>query len=116
MSRNNRHRNKPIFVRVTEEENVLIEERMKASHITNKSSYMRKMAIDGYIINVEMKEITEVINLLRYSSNNLNQIARHLNETGSIYKEDMMEIQNNYKGLWADLKEVLNKINMITKV
>lgn len=116
MRKPNRTRDIPLYVRVTKEEDELIEQRMKEAKIGNKSAYMRKMAIDGYVINVELKEIVEAIRLLRYSSNNLNQIAKHANETGSIYKDDVEEIQKNYKELWGSMKEILQQINMITKV
>ena len=116
MRKANRVRNIPLYVRVTKEEDELIEERMKAAKIGNKSAYMRKMAIDGYVINVELKEIIEAVRLLRYSSNNLNQIAKHANETGSIYKDDVEEMRNNYKDLWGAMRELLQQINMITKV
>jgi hypothetical protein len=103
-------------VYVNDEEKELIEQRMQEAKIGNISSYMRKMAIDGYVINVELKEIAEAIRLLRYSSNNLNQIAKHANETGSIYKDDVEEIRENYRELWSSMKEILQQINMITKV
>ncbi len=116
MRKPNRTRNIPLYVRVTKEEDETIEERMKAAKISNKSAYMRKMAIDGYVINVELKEIIETIRLLRYSSNNLNQIAKHANETGSIYKDDVEEMKKNYKELWGSMREILEQINKITKV
>lgn len=116
MRKANRYRPHQIHVMMTEEEYGLIKERAQDAKIGNLSAYMRKMAIDGYVINVELKEIVEVIRLLRYSSNNLNQIAKHANETGSIYKDDVEEIQKNYKELWGSMKEILQQINMITKV
>jgi mRNA-degrading endonuclease RelE of RelBE toxin-antitoxin system len=101
---------------VNDEEKELIERRMQEAKINNVSSYLRKMAIDGYVINVEIKEISETVRLLRFVSNNINQIARHANETGSIYKDDVEEIQKNYKELWQAMREILHQINMITKV
>ena len=112
----NRARPTQLRVYVNEEERELIEHRMGLAHINNISSYMRKMAIDGYVINVEIKEIIETIRLLRYSSNNLNQIAKHANETGSIYKDDVEVMKKNYKELWGSLREILEQINKITKV
>ena len=112
----NRARPTQLRVYVNEEERELIEHRMGLAHINNISSYMRKMAIDGYVINVEIKEIIETIRLLRYSSNNLNQIAKHANETGSFYKDDVEEMKKNYKELWGSMREILEQINKITKV
>ncbi len=112
----NRARPTQLRVYVNDEEKELIEQRMRDAKIGNISSYMRKMAIDGYVINVELKEVIEAVRLLRYSSNNLNQIAKHANETGSIYKDDVEEIRKNYKELWGSMKDILQQINMITKV
>ena len=107
MRKANRYRPHQIHVMMTEEEYGLIKERAQDAKIGNLSAYMRKMAIDGYVINVELKEVIEAVRLLRYSSNNLNQIAKHANETGSIYKDDVEEIRKNYKELWGSMKDIL---------
>lgn len=67
---------------ISEQEADLIKERMAELGITNLSAYLRKMAVDGYIIHLDMSDIQEMIRLLRICSNNLNQYARRANETG----------------------------------
>lgn len=67
---------------ITEQEAALIKERMAELGITNLSAYLRKMAVDGYIIHLDMSDIQEMIRLLRICSNNLNQYTRRANETG----------------------------------
>ncbi len=116
MRKANRYRPHQVHVMMTEEEYDQIKERAQNAKIGNLSAYMRKMAMDGYVINVELKEIVETIRLLRYSSNNINQIAKHANETGSIYKDDIEEMKKNYKELWGSMREILEQINKITKV
>lgn len=70
---------------MSEQEAELIKGRMAELGITNLSAYLRKMAVDGYIIHLDMRDIQEMIRLLRICSNNLNQYTRRANETGSIY-------------------------------
>ena len=65
---------------------------MEQTGIISMSAYLRKMAIDGYVIKLELPELREMISLLRRSSNNLNQIAKRVNSTDRIYAEDMDEI------------------------
>lgn len=78
----NRVRNIQMIFRVTEQERDLIHKKMEMMGVQNMQSYLRKMAIDGYSIKLDLPEIKEMISLLRRCSNNLNQIARRANETG----------------------------------
>ena len=57
---------------------------------TNMGAYLRKMAIDGYVVKLDLPELRELVSLLRYSSNNLNQLTRRVHETGRVYAADMM--------------------------
>ena len=73
-----------VYARVTPKEWDLIRERMREAGMTNTSAYIRKMALNGYVINVDLGDVKEVLRLLRINSNNLNQYAKRANETGSI--------------------------------
>ena len=64
-----------VYARVTPEEWDLIRERMREAGMTNTSAYIRKMALNGYVINVDLGDVKEVLRLLRINSNNLNQYA-----------------------------------------
>ena len=92
---------------VTEQEAVLIKERMAELGITNLSAYLRKMAVDGYIIHLDMSDIQEMIRLLRICSNNLNQYARRANETGSIYAADVDDLHTRLDSLWDGMDKLL---------
>jgi hypothetical protein len=109
-------KNKRLEIRLTESEDKQIEEKMKLARMHNKSAYIRKMAIDGYIINVDVSDIIEVVRLVRSISNNINQIAKHTNETGVVYKSEVEEIKEQYEELLIPLRDALQKINMITKI
>ena len=82
-------RNQYIQIMVSAEERQAIEDKMKQLGIKNMSAYMRKMALNGYYIMLDLGELKEILRLLRYCSNNINQYARKANETGSIYKADV---------------------------
>ena len=82
-----------IDLRISEQEYELILQKMKQSKSTNLSAYMIKMAIDGMVINLNMPELKEVASLLRYNGNNINQIAKRLNESKSVYASDIEDIK-----------------------
>ena len=82
---------------LTEAEAALIKERMAELGITNLSAYLRKMAVDGYIIHLDMGDIQEMIRLLRICSNNLNQYTRRANETGSVYAADVEDLRVSWR-------------------
>lgn len=73
----------------------------------NMGAYLRKMAIDGYVLRLDLPELREMISLLRRCSGNLNQIAKRANESGRIYVTDLAEIQEQLNGLWNTAREIL---------
>ena len=81
--------------RVTPEERALIEQKMAQLGTTNMAAYLRKMAIDGFVVNLELPELGELVSLLRRSSNNLNQLTRRVHETGRIYDADMEDLRQS---------------------
>ena len=85
---------------LTEAEAALIKERMAELGITNLSAYLRKMAVDGYIIHLDM-------GLLRICSNNLNQYTRRANETGSVYAADVEDLRTRLDDLWNGMDKLL---------
>ena len=87
-----RKRNVQIIFWVTEAERDMIEQKMAQVGTDNLSAYLRKIAIDGYIVKLDLPELREMISLLRRSSNNLNQIAKRLNETGRFYAADLEDM------------------------
>lgn len=92
---------------ISEQEADLIKERMAELGITNLSAYLRKMAVDGYIIHLDMSDIQEMIRLLRICSNNLNQYARRANETGSVYAADVEDLRARLDNLWDGMDKLL---------
>ena len=101
------NRNVQLHFFVTEPEAELIKERMAELGITNLSAYLRKMAVDGYIIHLDMGDIQEMIRLLRICSNNLNQYTRRANETGSVYAADVEDLRTRLDDLWNGMDKLL---------
>ena len=106
-------RRNEIHVRVSEEERAMIRDKMESAGVNNLNAYMKKMAIDGYIIVLDLSDIKEVVRLLRINSNNLNQYARKANENGSIYQQDIKQLQNLQEDIWIAVKDVLARLAAI---
>ena len=113
MSEANRVRKVQLNFRVTEREKELIEDRMQEIGTTNREAYLRKIAIDGMLVKLEVPELKEIVSLMRRTSNNVNQIARRLNETGRIYEVDITDVQNQQEQLWDMLNSLITKISEI---
>lgn len=77
------------------------------------SSYIRKIAINGYLISLDLSDLKEIRRLLSISSNNLNQYAKRANETGSIYKTDIEELKKKQDELWEMLREIMSRLASI---
>lgn len=105
-----RHRNTQIIFWVSEDEKEMIEEKMAQVGMTNLSAYLRRIAIDGMIIKLELPELKEMISLLRYTSNNINQIAKRMNESGRMYDTDLEQVIQNQETLWGMVSEILTKL------
>ena len=97
-------------LRVTAEERALIEQKMEQLGTTNMAAYLRKMAADGYVVNLELPELREMVSLLRRSSNNLNQLTRRVHETGRFYDADLEELRQSYDGLWGAAQKILTSL------
>lgn len=108
-----RIRNRQIIFWVSPVEEAMIEKRMSQVGTKSLSAYLRKIAIDGMIINLQIPELKEIISLLRRCSNSLNQIAKRVNSTGRIYDAEMEQILQNQEELWRAVNEILRKLSAI---
>ena len=70
----------------------------------------KKMALDGYVVKLELPELKELVSLMRRSSNNLNQLTRKVHETGRIYDADLEDISQRQEQLWDGVKEILTRL------
>ena len=100
-------------IRMTPDELQAIQKKMEQFGTTNFSAFVRKMAIDGYVVKLELPELKELVSLLRYSSNNLNQLTRRVHESGRIYDADLEDIQLNQERLWGAAQQILDKLSKL---
>ncbi len=106
------NRKRGIFIRfmVDETERDMIYKRMEQTGIKNLRAYLLKQAIDGQVVHIELDSVNEMCRLLSNATNNLNQIARRVNVTGSVHAEDIADLQAHYNELWGQAKTILKKI------
>ena len=110
----NRTRDVQLNFRVSPHELELIEKKMSQVGTKNREAYLRKMAIDGIVVNLEIPELKELLTLMRYTSNNINQLTRRVHETGRIYDADWEDILQKQDTLWAEMKEILAQLGKIS--
>ena len=108
-----RKRNIVIRFRVTPEEREMIESKMAQFGTTNMAAYLRKISIDGYVVRLDLPELREMVSLLRRSSNNLNQIAKRVNETSRIYDADIDCLKENQEKIWSAANGILTRLASI---
>ena len=106
----NRERKKGLLLYLSEEEMELLEEKCKLAKIKSKSEFIRRLIIDGYIIEVNFSELNRYNFLLSNISNNINQIAHRINETRSIYKSDIDSVTEEVDKLWQQQKSMLSSL------
>ncbi len=108
-----RIRSKRIEIKMTPEEFERLQERMEETGIQNTTAYLIRMALNGYIIVLDMSEFREILRLMQIAGKNLNQYAKKANETGSIYKEDIEELKRNHKEFLRLMGDALDKFSAI---
>ena len=101
----NRTRPARIEFRVTEQERQLIQKKMEQLGTKNLGAYLRKMAIDGYIIKVDYTEQKKLAATISRVAGNINQICRRINQTGHFYEDDIVELKAKQCEIWELLKQ-----------
>ena len=106
----NRKRNIQLKIWLTEEERRLIDEKMKLLPTSQIGAYIRKMAIDGYIIYTDTANIKEMNKELRAIGRNINQIAKRVNSTGDIYRGNITELRERLGEIWQLQRTILSTL------
>ena len=106
-------RNTKIDFWVNDEEYMLIRKKLIQSGVDNLSAFLRKMAIDGYIVRLDISEVREMISAVNKVGNNINQIARRANGTGRVYIEDLNEIRRAQDQIYRTVNSLAEKIAVI---
>ena len=109
-----RNRRRPIHlhVMVSEEELAQLQERMAEAGVRNMGAFVRKMALNGYVLHVDLGPVRELVSLQRRCSNNLNQVAVHANSSG-VYPEEIDGLRRDYEKLWGQVSEVLRELSAL---
>ena len=92
-----------VIFRVNEQERLLIRQKMELMGVRNMQAYLRKMAIDGYAVKLDLPELREAVAMLGRYNGNINQIAKRANETGRVYDTDIQEIRASQKEIWKKI-------------
>ena len=103
-----------IKFRISPKDKEKIQTKMKQANVLNMSAYIRKMAIDGMIIRLQIDEIKELLRLMRIYGNNVNQIAKAANSTGYVTQRELEEIKEYQKNIWNILNRILKKLSEIS--
>ena len=106
-------RDQDVHFLASKEEVERIRQKMEEIGIRSMGAYLRKMALDGYCINLDLQDVKTLVSLLRICSNNLNQYAKRANETGSIYAADIQDLQERLEEIWIGMKEILVRLSSI---
>ena len=102
-----RKRNVKLEFWVSTDERAQIEQKMAELGTENLSAYLRKMAIDGRILKLDLPELRELLSLMRRYSGNLNQIAKRVNSTHRVYAADLDDIQTSQAKLWQSVHDLV---------
>lgn len=102
-----------MILRLAQEEKDRIREKMDEAGIRNMSAYVRKMALDGICVKLDLEDVRELSVLLRRCSNNLNQYAKRANETGNIYAADITDLQTRLDEIWELSRQSLLRLASI---
>ena len=115
MSLPKRRRGVPLYVWVNQDEYDTIQQRMEQAGTQNLSAYIRRMALNGYILNVDLAPVRELVSLQRRCANNLNQVAIHANTYG-VYPSEIAALQKDYAELWGRVSDVLKQLAAVVEL
>ena len=108
-----RKRDKQLKIWVPQEELDMIHQKMAEFGTSNMGAFVRKMVIDGYIVKLDIPELREILHQLGPIGNNVNQMARKLNAGGSIYREDIAEVNAKLDAIYTQLEKILKRLSKI---
>ena len=111
--RRNEGRTVGLYTTVSPEDKEVIDRKMALLGTTNLRAYLRKMAVDGYVLQLDMSAVVELVKLLRSISNNINQIAKRCNSTQNLYAQDVEDLRKGYTEVWHGINDLLKKFESL---
>ena len=100
-------------MRVSEKEAKQIKEKMDSLGLRNREAYLRKMAIDGYAVMLDLPELREMTRELHACGNNLNQIARRINSDGNLFAADIAALKNQFDDINGQAEKILASLAVL---
>ena len=116
MSQAKRLRDVPLYVMVSQAEYAQIQARMTEAGTNNMGAFIRKLALNGYVLHVDLSPVREIVSLQRYCANNMNQIAKKVNTYNKIHSGEIAALQKDYAALWEPLADLLMQLGEIVKM
>lgn len=116
MSKKKRRRAISIQFYVSESEQELIYQRMEEVGTSNLSAFIRKQALNGYVLHVDLTPVKELVSLQRRCANNMNQIAIGVNTYGGIYPNEIKALQKDYESLWQPLSDLIKQLAAVVQM
>ena len=110
-----RNRTNPVQFYLDDEEQYILDEKFKLSGMKSKSAFLRKLILYGYVYDVDYSYLRNYNTELGRISSSLNQIAKRINSTENIYKEDMDEVKELMNEVWRTQKSMLSKQPLIKR-
>ena len=105
----NRDRQNRLTLRLSDDEQYILEQKWKVSGMKSKSSFIRHLILYGYVYDVNYDYLREYNTTLSRISNSLNQIAKRMNATGNVYEADVKEVKELMKQVWQSQKSMLSR-------
>ena len=102
-----------LYTKVSPAEKEVIDQKMALLGTTNLRAYLRKMAVDGYVVQLDMFSVVELVKRLRSISSNVNQIARRCNSTHNLYAQDVEDLRQGYTEVWQGIHDLLKKFETL---
>ena len=96
--------------RTTEAEDNVIRQKMKTFGIRTRASFYRAMILNGYLLKLDLPEIRELLRLMKNLTNNVNQMARRLNERGTVYESEMDDVLRRMDEIWNTMNQILARL------
>ena len=108
-----RSRDKMITFWVTEDELAKINANMEKLGTSNLSAYLRKMAITGLIVQLDIPELKQIVSLMRRTSANINQMAKHINQGDTVAVQQVDGLHEQQEEIWAGIRGVLHQLSTL---
>lgn len=109
----NRSRKYGIVIHLSEDEKYILDEKTKCSNMTSRAAFIRHLILYGYVYDIDYSELQEYNAALSKIGNNLNQIAKRMNATGSVYQADVNEVKELMQKIWRTQKSMLSRQPLI---